>query len=369
MTILKDRMMAINEQPQEITDLQPENKPAPKKNAFLGTLAIIISVASIALAFYTLLNNQKIQNNLMEANSALSASMEQLNSNLSQAQVQGDTKKLQTQKAQDTIKHTVEALNKQVQTTLSQVNYKNEDWLLLKARYYLELAQINAHWGSDFNTSIALLLQSDGLLKQLNQDKVFTVKQAIAKEVASLKAVSILDTAGILSQLDAAQTGITSLSIQSLTPSITTENPTPHTSGLTGWRAQVQETIGLLGKLVVIRRDKEDVKPLITPLYESLLKESIRLNLQEAQWAVLNRNQAVFDLVLKQAYNSLNRSFNATNQNTKALLNQLTELQQIHITQELPEINHALPLLNNLIETKELLANPVPDSRKGEKQS
>ena len=52
----------------------------------------------------------------------------------------------------------------------------------------------------------------------------------------------------------------------------------------------------------------------MSPLYESILKESIRLNLQEAQWAILNNNPAVYQLALKQAITNLKRTFNETSQ-------------------------------------------------------
>ena len=92
--------------------------------------------------------------------------------------------------------------------------------------------------------------------------------------------------------------------------------------------------MNLLEKMVIIRRDDENISPLISPLYESILKENIRLNLQEAQWAILNNNPAVYQLTLKQAIINLKKSFNKTSQDISSLLKQLQDLQQIKITQD-----------------------------------
>lgn len=348
------------EQPVEAT-----GKEVPNKNSLVNTLAFIAAAAAIAIAGYSMHSNQQIQNNLVEDNKKLAAQLKQIQ------QDQTDTNK-DLKSAQTSFQTTVDGLatlNQQVQTTLNQNHFKQDDWLLLKARYYIQLAQINAHWSSDYNSAIALLVQADEVLKQLNETKVFEIRQSLAKEMAQLKAIPNLDIAGVLSQLDAAQVSVDGLSIQSSSSENTEEKVTNNSTQVSGWRYHLQNSLDLLGKLVVIRRDNEEIKPLLSPLYEALLKENIRLDLQEAQWAVLNKNSAVYEMVLKQAIDNLKRTFNPNSQNTSALLNQLDQLRQIQLTQEQPEIGAALPIINQLIESKEVLSKPKSDKEPGDKQS
>ncbi|PYD07244.1 hypothetical protein DND62_30985, partial [Pseudomonas syringae pv. pisi] len=153
-----------------------------------------------------------------------------------------------------------------LQTAMKQKLYQNNDWLLLKARYYLELAQINVHWSDNFNTSVALLQQADALLKGMNIPKIFTIRQTIAKEIVQLKSISVVDITGILSQLDAAQAAINNLSIQSVVDQQEVLNHITKSeeSGKTGWRNRLQDSVNFLEKLVVIRRHNENIQPLIS---------------------------------------------------------------------------------------------------------
>ena len=103
--------------------------------------------------------------------------------------------------------------------------------------------------------------------------------------------------------------------------------------------------------MVIIRHRDEDINPLPSPAYEAMLREEIRLNLQEAQWAVLQNNEALYQFLLTQAIKQINRSF--APDETQALLKQLQTLQQIHLIQPKPILEQSLPLLNQFIETKD----------------
>ena len=342
----------------------PAQSSDQKKYSVTGGVAIFFAIVALILTLCNFQFNHKLQKKLLDENNHLTVEVNELKHNQTNSQEQMDAKADTIQKTQSTVQEKLDQLNKQVQIAMNQRLYQNQDWLLLKARYYLELAQINAHWTNDLNTAIALLQQADKLLEQLHSPKIFYIRQAIAKEIAQLKAIPTVDITGLLSKLDAAQTSVSTLSIQSTFDKnkSATETSTSNTTNNSTWRTG----FNFLEKLVVIRRDNENIKPLMSPLFESILKESIRLNLQEAQWAVLNNNPDVYQLALKQATTNLNQTFNKTSQNTAALIKQLSELQQIKITQEKPIIELSLPLLNQLIDNNELFVNPVNHSGKGE---
>ncbi|MDP3270173.1 MAG: uroporphyrinogen-III C-methyltransferase [Legionella sp.] len=334
-------------------------------------LALATALLSVGIALYTVQNSHDSQQKWIDENKSLSSQLNQLEQKQGKAQELIDAKEDQIQQAQQELQNKMDDVTTQLDKAMTQRLYQNEDWLLLKARYYMELAQINTHWSDNYSATIALLEQSDKLLTQLNDPKVFTVRQAIAQEIAQLKVSPSLDIAGLLSQLDAAQTSVDSLTLQPPHSGINDQSVEQNTTSTnnTTWRTRFNESVSLLEKMVVIRRNDEDIKPLISPLMESVLKDSIRLNLQEAQWAILNNNPLVYELTLKQAIRTLNRGFNEDSPNTTVLLKKLNELQAINLKMEKPKIGTALPLLNQLIENKKLLINaPVP-SNKGENKS
>lgn len=304
-----------------------------------------------------------MHNQLNKTQTELTTQLQQFAHKQDQTQEQINSKTSNTEEFQTHLQDKLEQLDKQVQNALNQKFYQNQDWLLLKARYYLELAQINAHWSNGVDSTIALLEQADQLLKQLNDSKVFTIRQAIAKDIAQMQALPPVDVAGLLSQLDAAQNSINNLGI----PLPVNENrPSPESPttspNKSSWRTHIESSMNVLEKLVIIRRHSEEIKPLMSPLLEALLKEKLHLNIQEAQWAVLNNEPFVYQLVLKQAINSLKQNFNENTPNTAALIKKLTELQQMNIIQKRPTVGTALPLLNELIDKKGASTNQPLDN-------
>lgn len=361
-------------QPQQSSKVEPDINQQMKAPFFVSKyLSLIISLTSllaflaIIISIYSIQLDKQFQNHQLVENKKLTDELGRIKAEQNTVQKLLDNNANHLQQIQSDLTSKMDSLNKELQTAMKQKLYQNNDWLLLKARYYLELAQINVHWSDNFNTSVALLQQADALLKGMNIPKIFTIRQIIAKEIAQLKSISVVDITGILSQLDAAQAAINNLSIQSVVDQQEVLNHITKSeeSGKTGWRNRLQDSVNFLEKLVVIRRHNENIQPLISPLYESAIKENIRLNLQEAQWAILNNNPAVYQFALNQAIANLKRVFNESSQNTDALIKQLSTLQNVKLTQEKPVVGQAIPLINQMIDNKELLVDQA-NSKKGE---
>lgn len=232
---------------------------------------------------------------------------------------------------------------------------RSNDWMLLKARYYLELAQINTIWGSDVQTTRRLLTQADGLLTENHEQPVLEVRRVIAQEIATIQSEKPVDVAGLLSQLDAAQERVNALKArlipgEGLQASSPAEKDSPVPSG---WRARLQESLHALEKLVVVKRLDVDAQPFVTPAYAALLRGRIQLALQEVQLAVLQRNETLYQLMLKQALQLVNQSFDPKDANTRALLQQLAEFQQQTVAQKKINIGQALLLLNQVIDVSQ----------------
>jgi uroporphyrin-3 C-methyltransferase len=328
--------------------LESGKNNTPNKHRHIITVVIIL--IAIACSIYT--NLQLRQVTTQQINSLLS----QINT-LKQQQNDNETQIDSTMKvvnaSQEKLHNKLNALDRSLQSAVQQRLYQTKDWLLLKARYCLELAQINAHWSDNTDTTVALLQQADALLADVRDQRSFLVRQAISKEITELQSMPKIDTAGLLSQLDAAQGVIANLELK---PTIIAaeKDPTPKETS-PAWRERLKESVGLLEKLVVVRRHDEDILPLPSPAYESMLREGIRLNLQEAQWAALQNNEAIYQFSLTQALKNINRAFDPNTAVTDTLIKQLQNLQQIHLIQKKPILEQSLPLLNQLIESKNTL--------------
>ncbi len=321
-----------------------------KHRCFISAVIIVIAVACSIYAIYT--NLQFRQVTTQQINTLLS----QINT-LKQQQNDNETQIDSTMKvvnaSQEKLHNKINTLDRSLQNAVQQRLYQTKDWLLLKARYCLELAQINAHWSDNTDTTVAILQQADALLADVHDQRSFLVRQAISKEITLLQTMPKIDTAGLLSKLDAAQSVIANLELK---PTIAAaEKITTPKATSSAWRERLKESVGLLEKLVVVRRHDEDILPLPSPAYESMLREGIRLNLQEAQWAALQNNEAIYQFSLAQALKNINRAFEPNTAVSDALVKQLQSLQQIHLIQQKPILEQSLPLLNQLIESKNTL--------------
>lgn len=351
----KDAQESIEQTSSEALVPKPQAYLVSRKMLALLSLAPVIALCALVIALYGRFSAHELKNEVMAEQAALSTEINQLKERRTQEHAlkeqidslkgkQNDLNQALLQLAQQL--HTVD-LNKANQ---------EQKWILLKARYYLELAQINAHWSSENQSVITLLEASDALLAQAHAPELFKIRQILAHKIAALKNKPLIDSAGLLSQLDACQNNVTRLKIKSNEPlhlnASVSSVPTSST-----WQGALRNTVSALERLVVIRRNDERIQPLLSPLFEAALKENLRLNLQEAQWAVLHENEEAYQLALKQAIGTIKRGFNNQESNTITLLKQIAQLQKTNLTASTPEENQALPLLNQLIAQEALTSS------------
>lgn len=343
----------------ELVAAPEDNKKPTKKCGNAGSkLAQVIAISALALAGYNQYASQQVNNGLVQKNQALEAQIQAIQEEQTERTQELNQQSTQLKNERQDLDSKLQNLSQQVQA-MHQKGNQSQDWLLLKARYYLELAQINAHWPNvgDDQATAALLQQADLILAQMKAADLFKIRQVIADELQQLKTAKQLDLPGLLSQLDAIQSNISALRLEKnlkLQTESTTDKEQTATAAVSNWRAQLNASLDKLSKLVVIRRNDEDLAPLISPAYEALLKESLYLSIQEAQWALLNQNPKAYQLAIKQALTTLERGFNKQVRDSSALIKQLQDLEKIQLVAEKIEVGQALPLLNELIEERQI---------------
>ena len=326
------------------------HKPATSRSSLARTLVktvlVLMIIGSIAYVFYT---NRQLSNQIQTLTTdAVALKQQQIDT---KSQLDSPEEKLDSRHTE--LNKQLALVSKNLSQALQERWYQNNDWLLLKARYYLELAAINLHWSDNTQITSALFQQADDVLSNLHESELFNVRQSIANEIAQLQAAPTIDIAGLLAKLDAAQQLTTHLPTKNLF-TLAQTNPTEEATNKasSAWREQVQNSIKLLKKLVLIRHHDEAIKPLPAPGSETLLRETIFLNLQEAQWAVIQHNNEVYKLSLTQTINTVKRAFDQSSTDTQALLKQLQQLQETQLDANKPTAGESLLLLNQVIESQ-----------------
>lgn len=330
----------------------------------LIALTCISSLLALGLSAYNLKRLDQFQSGTNHRLSAVKQALEPLQGNpLAQEIKQLADKQQEFQIRVDDIAKEAQAL----QTTFQHPALMNDVWRLLKAQHCLELAQINEKWSRDQQAAIALLAQAATFLEPLTEEPVLLVKQAIMQEKATLVDRAEKEKiSSILSQLEGIQHNLFQLPLRrsvlsnGKTNSTSTELSSAASDKIknTDWQTHLRESMQALKKLVVVHHGIDAIEPLL-PVYQTLLQESIHLELQQAQWALMQRDLVVYRLALQQVLELMHKTFD-----TKASLTRET-IQQIETLKQLPlnlsnevVVNRSLQLLEQVIKNNRLLTTP-----------
>jgi len=100
----------------------------------------------------------------------------------------------------------------------------------------------------------------------------------------------------------------------------------------------------------VIKRLDKPLEPLLAPEQSYYLKQNLRLMLEQASVALLDRKQAAFRHSLGKASRWIEQYFSDTETHTQVLQQTIQQLGREQITHSLPDISVSLQLLKAKIE-------------------
>jgi uroporphyrin-3 C-methyltransferase len=308
------------------------NKTHSSKKNILYLIFFIFLIAVVSFAAWMI--NEKINSRWNEIDKIQQSLHEQLTQN-QQASEKLETKMgmIQAQLAQEHTflqQFTSAALDKKV--------------VLAEANHLAKLAYYNLVFSQDIPMTINLLEASDEKIAKLNDPSLLNVRQLLAQNIADLKAVPQIDLPGLLTRIHTLQTQISQLPVI-LPAEKTLDQTTPDKSALPPWRRKLENSLLTIQKLIVIRRTDKKISPLLPAVQQAYLQQNIQLLLQQAQWAVLRRQQSIYQNSLDQAKNLVEQHFAVDSPITQSLLQTLSDLSKMNIAPALPNI---LPTVEKL---------------------
>lgn len=316
--------------------------PAPKPGMWLVVcLAVFIALAAIFMSWKL---NQTFTNKTARLDATLTMLTEQQSNNAARLEAY----RARASVEQNTWQDKLNTLNNTLQTTLKEYSNLSDDWRLLKARHLLELAALNAHWSTDKDATVAMLREADAFLGPLHNPKLLPVREGLAQDITEQLSAPITDVTALLTRLDAIQAKTWKLPIKPLPVEAFSEN-IPEDNMPTEKLSRMDGIMKFLKNLVVIHYNPDTLEPKPTLAYEAMLRATVRLNLQEAQWAILEQNDAVYHLALNQAISNLEHTFSSEATRTQALLGQIKQLDTTQLRTDLVIPEQGLQALNQII--------------------
>ncbi len=277
------------------------------------------------------------------------------------------------------------------------------DWKLAEAEYLMRLANQRLLTMHDLKSAKTLLTQADMLLVAVDEYGLFNVRQALAEDLAALRATPQIDINGAWITLNALANRVDRLPVLAPTTSlkntpkdsaVTTEEPDTINevaneqaeSDSATWDENLKSSLAMLTDEIVdgaetiqetfarqfrIRKIGHDQVPALLPAKQEVyLRQNLRLMLEQAQVALLQgRTQVFHDSVVK-TQKWLKTWFINDSAEMKAIQASLAKLAVAPAEQPIPEINRSLTSLKAYIENKveqHLPVQPVKKEAKGNK--
>lgn len=224
-----------------------------------------------------------------------------------------------------------------------------DDWLLAEAQYVLRLANQRLLMAGDTAGAATLLGNVDSILLQLDDARLHEVRAAVAADLAALRAVSRVDVEGIYLRLAGLMEQVGALVIFQ-PPGRTGQaaaEPEPD------WRGRLRQgyeaALEKLSSYVVIRRRDLPVGALMDPQWEGLVRQNLRLLLEQAQIALLSGNQLLYRESLQRARQWVGEFIAADETTAQAMSAEISRLAEIAIATSVPDVSRSVMALDTVI--------------------
>ena len=230
--------------------------------------------------------------------------------------------------------------------------HDRESWLLAEAEYLLRLSNQRLIMAGDTVAAQALLASADAVLRELDDVSLHSVRSAVASDLAAVRAVPKVDLEGIYVRLSALAEQADKLVIFQFPE----RDARPREATQEDWQARLQQgyeqALLKLSDYVIIRRRDVPMQALMDPQWEGLVRQNLRMLLEQAQVALLSSNQVLYESSLERAQHWVAQFFESDAAAAQAMASEIRQLAALQVQVTMPEISRSLEALDGAIERR-----------------
>jgi len=346
-------------QPVPETPAEPTKPTVERRGNGLAILALLLGAAGVAVGGWGIWQVRHLQANNQQQFSQLQAlgdqaqslklSEQRLSERLEQlpaADELEDRRRLVAQLQGDQ-----QRLNQRLETVLGA---SRKDWRLAEAEHLLRLASLRLSALQDISSARALVQGADDILREQNDPGAFAAREQLAKSLAALRSTEQPDRTGLFLQLGALRDQV--LELSAVAPEFKDRGEsllglTADGDGASRW-AQWWDQISRYFR-IDFNADK-NIRPLLAGQGLTQVRLALSLALEQAQWAALNGQAAVYTQALTEARDVLTGNFNQDNPQSKIMLERLAELSKQPVTVVTPDLAKTLSTVQAYLERRNL---------------
>ena len=249
-----------------------------------------------------------------------------------------------------------ESQNQQValEALYQELSRNRDEWSLAEVEQIITIANQQLQLAGNVKAALIALQAADTRLQRIDKPQLIGLRRILDQDIERLKAVPLVDTAGIAVRLDNLGVAVETL------PLLADARPPESGSGeaeraarSSAWQKLARDTWGEIRQLVRVQRMDRSEVPLLNPGENFFLRENLKLRLLSARFALLARDEQTYKSDLRAAQEWLTRFFDdksKSTQNTLALMRQLSEGT---VSIAMPDISASLDAVHNYRLTRE----------------
>ncbi|PYC09873.1 heme biosynthesis operon protein HemX [Pseudomonas protegens] len=352
----KDEVRPVSEAPAE-----PTTPTVERRGNGLAILALLLGAAGVAAGGWGIWQVRSLQANNQQQLSQLQALGDQAQSfKLSEQRLSARLEQLPAADELEDRRRLVaqlqgdqQRLSQRLETVLGA---SRKDWRLAEAEHLLRLASLRLSALQDISSAQALVQGADDILREQNDPGSFAAREQLAKSLAALRSTEQPDRTGLFLQLGALRDQV--LELSAVAPEYKDRGEsllglTADGDGASRW-AQWWDQISRYFR-IDFNADK-NIRPLLAGQGLTQVRLALSLTLEQAQWAALNGQAAVYTQALTEARDVLTSNFNQDNPQSKIMLERLSELSKQPVTVVTPDLAKTLSTVQAYLERRNLNA-------------
>jgi uroporphyrin-3 C-methyltransferase len=343
---------------------QRSNKKEAKKQrnvvAWLALLLALIALGCMAGAYWYWQKSQtgqqqQVQQWQDQQNTQFAQLKQQISAQQQQLVTQLGSAKSEQNKAQVDLKDQVISMVNVMDGRVAEISGRQpNDWALAEANYLIRIAGRKLWLEDDTQTAQSLLATASVRIGELGDPSLFPLQRTISEDIAAIRALPTANIADIHLSLSGLINELETLPIN-LIEDNSVKPPEPTDFSLSSESADWQENLtksfkGFVSDLLFVSPGvaENEVMPFMMPEQQWFLRANVKMAMLQAQIAVLQGKQQVFDDAVKRSLNGL-QYFNQADSSVKAVILTLSSVSKNLIQTQYPEHFASQKLIDNLL--------------------
>ena len=263
---------------------------------------------------------------------------------------------------QETLQKTIDKANKQTEAVNIRLNdYMDRnpnDWLVAKSYFLVSNAQNILSFSDNIEGVLLNLSQADMLLVKIDEPAVNQIREAISKDILSLKKVEHVDSKGILYKLDSVYNNVDNMPLNEFLTEAQKKAAYQKAKGTTDsvsdWKENLLTSLKEFSSrfIEVRRRNDGVVNQYLSPEQSAILLQNIKTEILLAKIALFNKDQESFAHNLDEIKKHISAYYDINNADVTANLEIIDEISNNNIASAKPDQLSSVPLFNAHAQTR-----------------